>query len=115
MTSLYDDGKLDECDNDRLNKLNNAILDAYSEGKINNEQFSNLKNEISVLYEEMYKKRIDTLKEPNKNINREILLDTIKEDITDAYSKGKITGLHHNLLNERISRMTAEDNAYASP
>jgi hypothetical protein len=30
-------------------------------------------------------------------------LDKIKDDITDAYAKGKITEQHYSLLNERIS------------
>ena len=45
INSLFDNGKLDE---GRLNELNKKTIDAYSEGKINNEQYLNLKNEISV-------------------------------------------------------------------
>ena len=66
MTSLYDDGKLDENDTEHLNMINKNIINAYSEGKINNEQYTNLKNEISVIYEKIYKKRIDSLKESSE-------------------------------------------------
>ena len=62
MNSLYNNGKLDENDIGRLNRINKNIINAYSEGKINNEQYSNLKNEISVLYEEIYRKRIGVTK-----------------------------------------------------
>ena len=37
-----------------------------------------------------------------KNSNR-ILLDSIKEDIKDAYAKGKISEQHYKLLNEKLS------------
>jgi hypothetical protein len=112
LTSLYDDGKLDERDIIRLNTLNNNITDAYSEGKVNNEQYANLKREISVLYQEIFNKRLDSLKKsPEVDGN---LTDKIKDDITDAYSKGKITELHYNILNERISKMIAKDDTHNS-
>jgi hypothetical protein len=110
MTSIYDDGKLDENDIGHLNTLNTNIINAYSEGKINNEQYSNLKNEISVLYEEIYRKRIDSLNDlSNEDLNREIVMQKIQEDIRDAYSKGKITELHYKLLNEKIAKMTSKN------
>jgi uncharacterized membrane protein len=83
-----------------LNTLYNKITDAYSEGKINNKQYTNLKSEISILYEEIYKKRIDS---SNGNT---ILLDNINNDIKDAYAKGKINEQHYMLLIERISDST---------
>ncbi len=45
---------------EQLNTSYNKLVDAYSEGKINNEQYTNLKTEISVLYEKIYKKKIDS-------------------------------------------------------
>jgi hypothetical protein len=107
ITSLYDDGKLDEKDIEPLNTLNDNILNAYSEGKINNEQYTNLKKEISVLYEKIYKKRISSLGgSPEIKANREVLVEKIKEEIGDAYSEGKITEQHYNILNERIMIVT---------
>ena len=104
INSLYDGGKLDDQDTAQLNSLNNSISHAYSEGKINNEQIINLKNETSVLYYGIFKKRIDSLSEPfTGNVNREDLLHMKKEDIIDAHSKGTITQLQYNLLNERIT------------
>jgi YVTN family beta-propeller protein len=100
MASIYDDGRLDENDVNHLNTLNKNILNAYSEGKINNEHYKSLKNEISILYEEIYRKRIDLLK--NSTVNREVIMDKIKGEIMDAYSKGKITELHYTLLNEKF-------------
>jgi YVTN family beta-propeller protein len=110
MTSLYDDGKLDEKDIGRLNELNKKIIDAYSEGKINNEQYTNLKNEISVLYEEIYSKRIDSLKDiTNEDLNRGAIIEKIQGDIIDSYSKGKLSELHYNLLKEKITKMTSKN------
>ena len=40
--------------------------------------------------------------------NREDELQQIQKDISNAYSKGKITKLHYDLLNENISKMTQE-------
>ena len=107
INSLFDNGKLDE---GHLNELNKKTIDAYSEGKINNEQYLNLKNEISVLYEEIYRKKLDSLKySSNENLDRVAVLEKIREDIVDAYSKGKLSELHHNLLNERITKMNLKD------
>jgi hypothetical protein len=76
MNSLYGGGKLDDKDTAQLNSLNNSISNAYSEGKINNEPFINLKNETSVLYYEIFRKRIDSLSEPfTGNVNREVAND----------------------------------------
>jgi hypothetical protein len=70
---------------------------------------TNLSSEISSLYEEINRKRIDLLKgSPNVFKSREVLLGRIKDDIIDAYSKGKITKLHYDLLNEKIAKMTQE-------
>ena len=66
--------------------------------------YSNLKNEISILYEEIYKEKIDSLGGKFDSIGSEgAFLDKVKNDITDAYAKGKISDQHYNLLNEKIS------------
>jgi YVTN family beta-propeller protein len=82
---------------ERLNKSYIMITNGYSEGKINNEQYTNLKTEISILYEEIYKKRIDS------SVGNVVTLDKIKDDIEDAYAKGKLIEQHYKLLIERIS------------
>jgi len=51
-----------------------------------------------------FHKRIASLYEDgklDKNDNKP--LDKIKNDITDAYAKGKISELHYNFINKRIS------------
>jgi len=149
MALVYGDSKLDENDTNQLNLLNRNISDSYAAGKISNEQFTNLKNEISIAYQEIFKKRIGSITEQDlENVNKlrnditdaysngglskehytnlkneisntyqkifktriESLIDSnteaiskIKNDIRDAYSDGKITELHFNLLNEKIS------------
>ena len=112
ITALYNDHKLDEKDLIELDSMNSNIADSYAKGKISNEKHTNLKRGISALYEEIYRKRIDSLKESSdSNANRKALIEQTKEDITDAYSKGKIAELHYNLLNERIAKSTSKDDA----
>lgn len=84
---------------DWLNNSYNNLINTYSEGKINNEQYTNLKTEISVLYEEIYKKRIESLKD-NGN---EVVLTGIGNDINDAHSKGKLSEKHFANLKTKIS------------
>jgi YVTN family beta-propeller protein len=149
MALVYGDSKPDENDTNQLSLLNRNISDSYAAGKISNEQFTNLKNEISIAYQEIFKKRIGSITEQDlENVNKvrndiidtysngklsmehytnlkneisntyqkifktriESLIDSnteaiskIKNDIRDAYSDGKITELHFNLLNEKIS------------
>ena len=115
MTSLYNDHKLDEKDLEGLDSMNSNIADAYAKGKINNEQHANLKKEVSALYEEIYRKQIDSLKESSdSNANRKALIEQMREEILDAYSKGKIGELHYNLLNERIAKLTSKEDALNS-
>lgn len=85
------------------------IINAYSEGKITNEQCTNLKTEISILYEEIYKKRIDS---SNGNA---VLLDEVKDDIKDAYAKERLSEKHYELLNEKISDSTSKQGSTSSP
>ena len=93
-----------------MNKIYADISDAYSTGMISKEHYTSLKNEISIAYQELYTKRIDSLKEShNRDVNREVLMDRTKEEITNAYSKGKISELHYDLLNEKISKVTSKD------
>jgi YVTN family beta-propeller protein len=95
ITDLYNDGKLDERDTVKLNTLNNKLINAYSGGKVNNEQYTNLKNEISILYEEIYNKKIESLIYKDSNGT---LLDEVKNDIKDAYAKGKISELYFIMI-----------------
>ena len=98
---LWDDGRLDLDDIEPLEKIIRETEDAYAGGKINNEKYTSLKNEISVLYEEIFKKRIDSQQNPIGN--REVVMAKIKEDLGDVYAKGKLNQLHYDLLNSMIS------------
>jgi len=89
-----------EQDLEAINKTRNDIMDAYNSGKLSNEHYTNLKNEISNIYEKIFKKRIESLTGQNTEA-----LDKIRSDIEDVYSDEKITELHYNLLNGKISRM----------
>lgn len=103
MISLYKDG-LDESDVGNLTELNQKISNEYALGKINNEQYAKLKKEISVLYEEIYKGEIDTIKESSGGADSsEILLERIYNDVKDAYSKDKISNEHYTNMKDAIS------------
>jgi YVTN family beta-propeller protein len=91
-------GSITEQNPEALSRIRNDIIDAYSTGELNNERFTNLKNEISVAYRDIFKKRIESITDPNTEA-----VNKIRNEITDAYSDGKITELHYNLLNEKIS------------
>jgi len=60
-----------------------------------------LKKETSILYQELYKKRIDSLNSLPENSKGKLLAE-IKDDISDAYSKEKISELHYSFLKERL-------------
>jgi uncharacterized membrane protein len=82
---------------DQLDAVHNDITASYSEGKISNEQYANLKTEISVHYEDLYKKRIES---GDDNI---MLLDNANNEIKDACAKGKISEQHFVNLKNDIS------------
>jgi DNA-binding beta-propeller fold protein YncE len=100
IKSLYDEGRRDENDFESLDKLKNEISDSYLKGKINEFHFSKLNHEISILYQEIFMRKIDIL--DNKEIDLQLKLKLVK-DIKDAYSKGKLTELHYNMLINKIS------------
>ncbi len=99
MISINKDG-LDETDIKNLNELNQRISNSYAAGKITNEQYTNLKNEVSAAYQKIFKKRIESIPDANTEA-----VNNIKNDIEDAYSDRKITELDYNLLNGKILRM----------
>jgi len=62
-----------------------------------------MKNEISVLYQELHKRNIDSSnKSPEKFDVKE--LNNILSEIEDAYAKGKLNELHFTLLKDRIAQ-----------
>lgn len=107
---VYDDEKLDEKDIEHLEKLRDRISDAYSKGKINSEHYSNLKDEISILYQEIFKKRIQLLSNVLNKEDMKKIAEKIKDDIDDAYSKAKLNELHYDLLKEKISKYENNNN-----
>ena len=79
ISFVYDDGKLDEEDIKSLDKLKKDIINAYSKGKIKDEHYNSLNKEISVSYEEIFSKEIDSLKSSNKEIDKDKLKAYRKE------------------------------------
>jgi len=90
----------------QLDKIRDHISRAYTIGEITQQHYSDLKNRISIMYEETYNKKINSLgdKFDSSRKNDDVLLESIKYDVEDGYAKGKITEQHYNLLNEKISK-----------
>ncbi|HEX5978529.1 MAG TPA: YncE family protein, partial [Nitrososphaeraceae archaeon] len=107
ITSLYGDGKLDENDIGALDRLRSNIVDAYSKGKLNEKHYDSLRNETSILYDKIFRKRIDDAlnnnNDPSNNETMDEQFKKIRNDIKYAYSEGKINDKHFDLLNKYIS------------
>jgi YVTN family beta-propeller protein len=101
IDSLHEDTKLDKIK--KLDDLSAKIKYSHIKGKISNQQYEDLKNEISVLYEEILGRKIDSLNKGIVDLDNEKMLDDIKNQVTEVYAKGKITDTHYNLLNKKIS------------
>ena len=97
IKKLYKDSKLDEDDIEDLDKLKSDLIYTYANSKISEQHYTSLKNAISILYEEIYKKKIWSLGDDRK------LLNESKNEIRDAFAKEKISEQHYKLLNEMIS------------
>ena len=99
---MYDDDKLDDNDISSLDDLKREVIDTHARGKISDNQYQNLKNEISELYEEIYDKKLGPLNEILDRSNGKIL-DKVRDEIAYAYAKGKISEAHYNILKEKAS------------
>lgn len=102
ICSIYSDGKLDENDLNSLDSLKKEITDLYSKGKIKNEHYNRLNEEISISYEQIYRKKINSINLLDRVIGKDDLKE-IENDITEAYSKGKINKMHYKILKNKIA------------
>ena len=98
MVSINKDG-LDETDIKNLNELNQRISNSYAAGRITNEQYTNLKNEVSIAFQEIFKKRIESLKEQDL----EAINKTRNDIMAAAYNNGKLSSEHYTNLTKEIS------------
>lgn len=103
---------MDYADIKSLNQLRSDLSDTYAKGKISEQHYQNLKSETGVLYEEIHRKRIDSLKPNNKDDG---LLTTIKQEIDDDFAKGKISKEHYDLLNKKESSVNNDENKKGKP
>jgi hypothetical protein len=111
ISSLYGDGKLDENDIEPLNRLRTNIIDAYSKGLINEKHYESLRDEISILYEEIFRKKIATLDNNNYSVVKKPIqerLAQIRNEVEYAYSEGKINEKHYELLSKAISNLESK-------
>ena len=97
MVSINKDG-LDETDIKSLNELNQRISNSYAAGKITNEQYTNLNSDVSIAFQEILKKRVESVKEQDLET-----VDNIRNDIIDAYNNGKLSSEHYTNLKNEIS------------
>ncbi|MGH9980567.1 MAG: hypothetical protein ACRD6U_03315, partial [Nitrososphaeraceae archaeon] len=94
---------------DELNNKLKNISKTYTENKINNEHYNNLKDEISILYEELLRNQIDSIDTINKE-DKIRAIKEIKNNINDVYSKGTLNDKHFNLLKEMILELEKNNN-----
>jgi hypothetical protein len=113
IASLYGDGKLDEKDIEALDRLRSRVSDAYSEGKINEKHYESLRAEISILYEEIFRKKMAALDSTNNySVVKKPIQDQlaqIRNEIKYSFSKGKLNEKHYALLNEDISKLDSKE------
>ena len=102
---------LDEADNKNLDKIKAELVEDYSRGKINANQYESIKNEISMLYEEIYDKKISSLNDILHKIKNGKFPDIVENDVSDAYAKRKINDQHYHLLKEKLSKVTKTDDS----
>ena len=110
IKSLYADRKLDEKNIKDLDDLERDITDIYLKGKINEIHYSNLKKEISIMYDKIFRKNIDSLKDSSDKTNLKEQLNKLKNYIEITQSEQKITEPQFNLLNKKISEIWDEAN-----
>jgi YVTN family beta-propeller protein len=84
-----------------LDEIMKGIEDANDKGKINKEQYTDLKKKVSIQYKEILDKRIESLYNlAEKDKGKQ--LEKIKDDVSGAYSKENVTELHYALLKEKL-------------
>jgi YVTN family beta-propeller protein len=112
IARLDDDGRLDEEDIEALDELRKDIGNAYSEGKINEKHYETLRDEISTLYEEIFRKKIAALDNGNKYsvVKKPVQeqLGQMRDEVELAFSKGKINEKHFDLLTKAISNLSSK-------
>jgi YVTN family beta-propeller protein len=104
IESLYNDKKLDEWGIKQLDKLKNDISNDYAKGKISDKQYENTKNEISILYEKIFRKMINSMENLTDKEVAKKQFNEIANYIELVYSEGKLSELHYNLLMKRLQK-----------
>jgi hypothetical protein len=107
ISRIYDDGRVDQSDVESLDKVKTIIENEYSKGNINSEHYAQVNGQLSVLYHEIYKKLLDSLKPGDKSDSS---LTKIREEVEDAYAKGKLNELHYTLLDKKLKSLTDINN-----
>jgi hypothetical protein len=110
IEKLKADSSLDEKDIKNLDAIKADLERDYSGEKLLENQYENTKNEISMLYKEIYDKKIylliDTLY--NSGDDGELLV-TVEKDIIDIYAEGKLNDQHYQFL-KKLSKLIKPNN-----
>ena len=105
IEKLKADNSLDDKDIKNLDGIKADLERDYQGEKLLDNQHENVKNEISVLYKEIYDKKINLANsDSHKNDNRK-QLDIIEKDIINIYADGKISDQHYQLLKDKLSKL----------
>jgi hypothetical protein len=91
----------DEVNLSSLEILYEKVSQSYLAGKLNDKYYQVLKGELSEWYEELFLRKISSL--DGKISEKEST--EVKEEIYDAYTKGKITNQHHLHLKNELSNV----------
>jgi hypothetical protein len=108
IESLYKDNKIDERVMKQLDKLKHDIANDYAKGKISDKQYENTKNEISILYEKIFRKMIISMENLSDKVVAKKQFNEIANYIELVYSEGKLSELHYNLLIKRLQKSSLQ-------
>lgn len=95
-------GTMDQVDMTSLDQLYTDLGNDYSKARITDKQYENMKNEISALYQEIYRKRIESSSQISDKATTK--LNNLVVEIEDTYAKGKLSEVHYTMLNGKIAQ-----------
>ncbi len=112
IKSLYHEVNLNlnNGNNNKVLDLKIETVDAYSKGELTEKHYETLKNEISVLYDKLFRRRIAALKDESVRIGSQKRLNKLRDDLENAFSEQKITETQFKLLITKISEVGEKKN-----
>jgi YVTN family beta-propeller protein len=111
LKDLYKDNKLDKKDISKLNKLRENIVSAYTRGDLTKDQYDVLLKNLSIKYNEIFKNKINSLKNILSNEDNLKLMDDLEAELDDAYLEEKIDKEHYALFKDKIIELKKGNNS----